>query len=176
MNFLRIAAFGSVMSALALAVACGSNDDPSTTSGVATTDPTKAGGTSSSSSGAGSSGDPAFVCKDNGGVDWGHVSLPEAGAVLEAGVDASAAQVNSALACAACSQEKCTSEVNACGANCECRTVVTTVIACVRAGGEPIQCAAPAFTASAAAQGVASALFACGQSKCSAVCGPPQAH
>ena len=165
MHVVRAGLIFASISSLALAVACGGSEEPAKAAATEATDPALSSGgpaatTSSSSSSSGAAVVAPFVCMDEGGQGWGHVPVPDSGVV------------EGPLACAACSQAKCTADVDACGANCECRTVVTEVITCVATGGDPLGCAAPAFGASKDAQAIAMSLFQCSQSKCAACANP----
>lgn len=166
MNSIRTGLILASISSLALAVACGGSEESTSTTAAETTDPiastssssSSGSSSSSSSSGAASSGDAPFVCEDEGGEGWGHIPIPDSGVV------------EGPLACGACSQAKCTADVDKCGASCECRTIVNDVVACVASGGDPIGCATPAFSASEDVKGIAFALFQCSQEKCADSC------
>ena len=63
-------------------------------------------------------------------------------------------------------------QIDACNADCDCKSVAGNILTCIAKGGSQLGCAAMAQGISSQAQAIGYALLGCVQKYCSAPCSP----
>ncbi|MBL8611822.1 MAG: hypothetical protein JNL38_31045 [Myxococcales bacterium] len=146
-----------------IVVACGGTSDEGGKGGVADSGPDVAVDTGAKPQDSGGKADVV----DTGTCDTSKSFLdtisPDA-AIDDAG--------RTAGECTACLKAKCSAEVSACNADCECQGAAGDILDCVTKGGNLLTCVQNASVSTGTLQNVVAPLGLCVQGKCKSECIP----